>query len=77
MKIAILGKIHPDGLEFLRSKNFEVLEINSFEENKLTPLIADVEGIVIRTADLKENLLSKCKNLKIVARHGVDTITLI
>jgi len=71
MKIAILGKIHPDGLEFLYSKNFEVLEINSFEENKLTPLIADVEGIVIRTANLKENLLSKCNNLKIVARHGV------
>ena len=71
MKIAILGKIHPDGLEFLYSKNFEVLEINSFEENKLTPLIADVEGIIIRTANLKENLLSKCNNLKIVARHGV------
>ena len=71
MKIAILGKIHPDGLEFLRSKNLEVLEINTFEENELISLISDVEGIIIRTANLKENLLSKCKNLKIVARHGV------
>tara|TARA_B100001769_G_C21996437_1_gene535511 strand:+ start:51 stop:1025 length:975 start_codon:yes stop_codon:yes gene_type:complete len=71
MKIAILGKIHSDGLEFLRSKNLEVLEINTFEENELISLISDVEGIIIRTANLNENLLSKCKNLKIVARHGV------
>ena len=71
MKIAILGKIHPDGLEFLKSKNLEVLEINTFEENKLIPLISDVEGIVIRTAELRENILSKCNNLRIVARHGV------
>ena len=71
MKIAILGKIHQDGLEFLRSKNLEVLEINTFEENELISLISDVEGIIIRTANLKENLLSKCNNLKIVARHGV------
>ena len=71
MKIAILGDIHQDGLEFLKSKNLQILQINSFEENKLIPLISDVEGIVIRTADLRENILSKCNNLKIVARHGV------
>ena len=71
MKIAILGKIHPDGLEFLSSKNLEVLEINTFLENKLVHLISDVEGIIIRTARLNENILSQCNNLKIVARHGV------
>ena len=31
----------------------------------------DVDGIVIRTANLTSNVLSKCKNLKIVSRHGV------
>ncbi len=71
MKIAILGNIHQDGLEFLKSKNIEIIEINNFEENKLIPLISDADGIVIRTANLRENILSKCNNLKIISRHGV------
>ena len=71
MKIAILGNIHIDGLEFLKSKNIEIIEINNFEENNLIPLISEADGIVVRTANLKENILSKCNNLKIISRHGV------
>ena len=71
MKIAILGQIHEDGLNFLRSENLEVKHVEDFNEDNLINKISDVAGIVIRTASLSANVLSNCKNLKIVSRHGV------
>lgn len=71
MKIAIMGKIHSDGPEILKKNNIENFEINDFEENYLINKLCDVDGIVIRTANLTSNILSKCENLKIVSRHGV------
>ena len=54
MKVAIICKIHQDGLDFLKSQNIEVIEINDFDENIFSQKISDVEGIIIRTAQLKE-----------------------
>ena len=71
MKIAILGQIHNDGLSFLNSEDFEVIHVENFKDDNLISKIADVEGIVIRTANLSANVLSHCKNLQIVSRHGV------
>ncbi len=71
MKIAIMGKIHPDGLEIFNKNNIENYEIDSFDDEDLAIKLSDVDGIVIRTASLNSKILSKCKNLKIVSRHGV------
>ncbi len=71
MKIAILGQIHRDGLNFLSSENLEIIQIDDFEEDNLISKISNVNGIVIRTANLTSRVLSHIKNLKIVARHGV------
>ena len=30
-----------------------------------------MDGILLRTAKLDENILSRCNNLKIISRHGV------
>ncbi len=71
MKIAIIGSIHQSGLNILKENNFDILEIVNLEINSLKKELQEVDGIVLRTAELKENVLSKCKNLKIIARHGV------
>ena len=71
MKVAILGKIHQDGLDFLKSKNFNIFEINDFESISFTKEISKIDAIVIRTAQLRKKILAKFNNLKIVARHGV------
>ena len=71
MKIAIIGKIHEDGLNLLKSKNLQVIVIENFEEDNLISSLSEVEGIVVRTSRLTSKVLSKCKNLKIVSRHGV------
>ena len=71
MKIAIVGSIHQSGLNILKENNFDIVEITNFEINSLKKELEEVDGIVLRTAQLKENELSECKNLKIISRHGV------
>ncbi len=71
MKVGIVGDIHPSGYEFFDKNNIKYFVTNNIEENNLTKELSDVDGIIIRTAELNENILSKSQSLKIVARHGV------
>jgi len=71
MKIAILGNIHKDGWDVLKENKFEVFEITNFNEDNLKNQLAEVDAILLRTSNLNANILSNCKNLKIIARHGV------
>ncbi len=71
MKVAIIGEVHPSGLILLKNKSFDVVEINNFEIDNLINQLKDVDGILLRTSKLEENVLSHCKKLKIIARHGV------
>ena len=71
MKVGIVGDIHPSGYDFFDKNNIEYFVTNNIEENNLTKELSDVDGIIIRTAELNKNILSKSQNLKIVARHGV------
>ena len=71
MKIAILGNVHDDGWDLLKKKNFECFEVKNFDENNLKIQLAEVDAILLRTSNLNADILSNCKNLKIIARHGV------
>ena len=70
-KIAIMGSIHVDGWSILEKNGCDVFEITDLSLDSLINKLHDVEGIALRTAKLTSNILEKCKNLKIVARHGV------
>ena len=71
MKVAVIGEIHQSGWEILQKEKFEVIEIKNFEIENLIYQLKDIDGILLRTSKLEENLLSQCKKLKIIARHGV------
>ena len=71
MKIAIIGETHISGWDILKKNNFNVFEIKDFNIESLKKNLSDVDGILLRTSELRENVLSNCKNLKIIARHGV------
>ena len=71
MKIALIGKIHEDGLQILEKEKVNILEINNLDENSLIEKLKDVDGIVLRTAKLNSKVLSECPKLKIIVRHGV------
>ena len=71
MKIAVIGKIHSDGLKVIKNANFQLIEVSNFEENNLIEELKNADGILIRTANLTSKVLLNCNNLKIVSRHGV------
>lgn len=71
LKIAIVGSVHPRGLNFLRENEFEVFEINDFDPENLKEKLEFADGVLLRTPKLDKNILSNCKNIKIISRHGV------
>ncbi len=71
MKIAVMGEIHSDGLKVIKNANFQLIEVSNFEESNLIEKLKNVDGILIRTANLTSKVLLHCNNLKIVSRHGV------
>ena len=72
MKIAIIGEMHSDGWETLKKSDFKPYAITNFSEDNLRKELSDTDGIILRTAaNLTSDVLKDCKNIKIIARHGV------
>ena len=71
MKIAFIGEFHEIGINFAKEKKIECIETLNYEEESLVKILQDVDAIGVRTSKLTRNILKKCLNLKIVARHGV------
>ena len=71
MKIAVMGEIHQEGWRVFEDNNLESFEILNFEENNMKKELSEVDAILLRTAKLSNDVLSFCKKLKIISRHGV------
>ncbi|HCV87032.1 MAG TPA: 3-phosphoglycerate dehydrogenase [Deltaproteobacteria bacterium] len=70
--ILLLGKIHDDAMQLLRSHDeltHEVLEKPSRREISIK--LAKADALIIRTTELSADMMVKANQLKIVARHGV------
>ena len=71
-KIAIIENIHDDGINYLKeNSNFEFEIINDVSEKNLIKILPEFDGCTLRVSKLNENILSKCKKLKVISRHGV------
>ena len=71
MKIGLVGSIHELGWEVLRSQELSIIEITDVSTSNLKKELADVSGIVLRTAQMPNEVIDACPNLQIIARHGV------
>src|SRR6056300_874791 len=71
MKIAIVGAIHELGLEFLESRGHTIIDISDTSIPSLKKELADVSGIVLRTAQMPNEVIDACPHLQIIGRHGV------
>ena len=71
MKIGLVGSIHELGWEVLRSQGHSIIEVTDVSTSNLKKELADVSGIVLRTAQMPNEVIDACPNLQIIARHGV------
>ncbi len=69
--VAVIGEIHSDGIDILKKNQFKVIDLSSIPNKDLAEHLDKVEGIVLRTAQISDEILESCKSLKIIARHGV------
>ena len=70
-KILIPEKVSPDGLALLQS-SFDVEEKRGLDPEQLQEIIADYDGLIIRSeTKVTASLLNAAKKLKVVARAGV------
>ena len=71
-KIGVIEKIHNKGLELLdKNKKFQYEIIEDISKENLIKELPKFDGVTLRVAKLGNEILSKCKKLKVISRHGV------
>ena len=71
-KIAIIEKIHKDGLDLLeKNPDYEFELITDVSDKNLIKRLPEFDACTLRVTKLNENILKHCPNLKTISRHGV------
>ena len=71
-KIAIVDKIHSDGIKLLEDNpKFQYEIIENLSKKNLISKLPSFDGITLRRGKIDAEILEKCKNLKVISRHGV------
>ena len=71
-RIAVVDQIHEDGIKLLKKKrkyNYEI--IKNLSKKNLILKLPKFDGITLRRGKIDSEILEKCKNLKVISRHGV------
>ena len=72
LKIAIVDKIHSDGIKLLEDNpKFQYELIEDLSKKNLISKLPGFDGITLRRGKIDAEILEKCKNLKVISRHGV------
>ena len=70
--IGIIDKINHKGLEILDNKdNFKYEIITDLSKENLLKKLPEFDGITLRRGKIDSKILSNCKKLKVISRHGV------
>ncbi|MGA0231840.1 MAG: D-2-hydroxyacid dehydrogenase [Saprospiraceae bacterium] len=70
-KILINDGIHESGLKLLKDKGFDV-SIDKIPQEKLEEELPNFDAICVRSATkVRQDLIEKCPNLKVIGRGGV------
>ena len=71
-KIAIVDKMHQDGINLLKKNpKFECEVIEDISKKNLISKLPAFDGITLRRGKIDSDILEKCKKLKVISRHGV------
>jgi|TARA_Y100001970_G_scaffold290084_1_gene422502 D-3-phosphoglycerate dehydrogenase len=71
-KIAIVDKMHEDGINLLKKNpKFQCEIIEDLSKENLISKLPNFDGMTLRRGKIDAEILEKCKNLKVISRHGV------
>lgn len=73
-KVLITQFIHPDGMKILEDAiENVVLAPDPSPETLLSMMDDSIDGIIVRHNRLTAEMIDKCTNLQVIARHGIGT----
>ena len=71
-KVGVVDKINPKGIEILKNNNnFQYEVITDLSKENLLLKLPQFDGITLRRGKIDSTILSHCKKLKVISRHGV------
>ena len=71
-KVAIVDKIHFDGIKLLeKNQKFQYEIVEDLSKKNLISKLSSFDGMTLRRGKIDAEILEKCKNLKVISRHGV------
>ena len=72
IKIALVDKMHDDGINLLKKNpKYECEVIEDLSKKNLMSKLPNFDGITLRRGKIDSEILEKCKKLKVISRHGV------
>lgn len=72
MKVAICDPIAKEGVEFLKSKGVEVVDLTEIPKEEIPKHIGDVDALIVRSATkVRKEMIDSAPNLKVIGRAGV------
>ena len=75
-KILVIQKVHDKGMELINNHpDFDVEVTDDVSVENLKAKIKDCDGASIRIAKLPGEVINEAKNLKIISRHGVGSVS--
>ena len=71
-KIGVIDTMNHKGIDLLKSsKDFNVDVVTDLSRKNLIKVLPKYDGVTLRRWKLDSEILKNCKNLKVIARHGV------
>ena len=70
-RVLLVQPMAEDGVRLLHEAGLEVISPPDVREATLRRLVESVDGLIVRTAEITEEIIRAGKRLKVIARHGV------
>ena len=72
MKVGICDAIAKEGVEILKQRGLEVVDLSELPKDELIEKVEDLDAIIVRSATkVRKEMIDRAKNLKVIGRAGV------
>ncbi len=72
MKVGVCDAIANEGVELLKSKGIEVVDLTNVPKEELKNHVGDLDAIIVRSATkVRKEIIDAAKKLKVIGRAGV------
>ena len=69
-KVLVLGKVHNSGLEFLKKKSYEILELSD-QNDDYKKALHTIDALILKMTNVDNEFLNLASKLRVIARWSV------